>query len=213
MGGASRLAIGMAAAIVLAGCGSTSHQQATTTSVAASPNVALPAGPPPAAIKGRVLTVGELAGYAPGKTHFTNSAAGEVADLPISEQGPEAARLQSLGFVAALREQLTPVSTGSSEGEAISIAEQFRSPRAARTQLAFIVGHDTGGAFTPFVVPGIPGAHGWAESSQGGAINIAFADGPYYYIVGAGWQPGQPQPPTQSTMIAATQRLYSRVHR
>jgi len=172
---------------------------------------------PPAlrALSARVLTARELVGF----THTGIVASGinaaswvEDEELPPIQTAKEATRLEHLGFVGAVRELLAPVNGGLAEG--LSIVEQFRSPRAAGTELAaqLMMGKThRAGAFT---VPSIPGAGGFGGlSGQTTGYNVAFADGSYYYLVGAGFSRGAANAPTQADVVAAAQHLYRRVHR
>jgi hypothetical protein len=59
-------------------------------------------------------------------------------------------------------------------------------------------------------VPAIGGARGFGGSAGGTTgYNVAFASGPYYYLVGAGYPPGAPG---GAAVILAAQHLYRRVH-
>jgi hypothetical protein len=61
-------------------------------------------------------------------------------------------------------------------------------------------------------VPGIPGAHGFSNTTTGGSgHNIIFADGSFTYHIGVGWFPQAKKPPTRAQLITATARLYKRV--
>jgi hypothetical protein len=205
----------LGAAIVFAGCGGSSKKATTSSTARAASSAQLPPGAPPAlrGVQGRVLAAGELSGFTPqGRRLIGINAASWVVEeeLPTNQRAKEAARLRGLGFVAALRERLTP--TNGSPAEGLSIVEQFRSPRAARTELAFHVTHGSGPGVTAFAVPAIPGGRGFAVSrSESSGLNVAFTKGPYYYLVGAGWRTGTPSPPTRPIVIAAAQRLYGRV--
>lgn len=211
---------GVFAACVLAGCGGTSHKATTSSSatVSSAPQAPpstthLPPGAPPAlrGVFGRVLVAGELGGFNPHGRRIlgTNAANWVVADeYPPTQRTREAARLQSLGFVAAVREQLAP--TDGSHAEAISIVQQFRTPSAARTDLAAEtrpIGNET-----TFAVAAIPGARGFGGSSaESSGENVAFTKGPYFYLVGVGAQTGVSLP-SHATLIAAALRLYNRLH-
>jgi hypothetical protein len=204
------------AAIVFAGCGSSSHKAATSSTATASSTAQRPPGAPPAlgGVRGRVLVAGELSGLTPqGRRILGINPDSWVVEekIPASQRAREAARLQSLGFVAAIREQLLPPANAS-PAEGLSIVEQFRAPGAARTELAFQVRQGKGSGATAFAVPAIPGARGFGgSSSESSGLNVAFTKGPYYYLVGAGWPTGTPSAPTRATVIAAAQRLYRRV--
>ncbi len=207
---------GIVAAIVLAGCGGSGHTTAATTATSSS-TAALPPGAPPAlrGVAGRVLTAGELAGFAPqGRRALGINAASWTHEeqLPPAQGASETARLQRLGFIAGVRERLTPAGGGPAEG--LSVVEQLRAADAARAELAAEVSQvHAHGRVTAFAVPGIPGARGFASSgAQSSGVNVAFVDGSYYYLVGAGWPAGYPHPPTQAALIAAAESLYRRVH-
>jgi hypothetical protein len=163
-----------------------------------------------------VLVAGDFPGFTPQENSVSHSAvetANGLTERPGPEREQDVARLKRLGFIAAVRERLAPTSGGTDE--AISIAQQFPSVGAAGSELLAettpIAGHV---GYTPFAVSGIPGAHGFAASNNGfSGINVAFADGSYFYLIGAGWPNGLSTPPTKATLIAAAQRLYHRVHR
>lgn len=95
----------------------------------------------------------------------------------------------------------------------LSEVEQFRSARAARAEIAAESGPLPGaGTYGTFTVPGIPGARGFSFLQGGsGGINIAFAKGPYFYLVGQE-TPGQESVKAATAgLVAAAQHLYHRV--
>lgn len=213
--------ISFIAALVLSSCGGGSPKATTTTTTPStavpSSTAALPPGAPPAlrGVAGRVLTAGELAGLTPqGRRALGINAASWVheEELPPPQAANEAARLERLGFVAGVRERLAPVNGGPAEG--LSIVEQFRSPRAAGSELATQLTMGKAHGVSAFDVPSIPGAGGFGgQSGQTTGFNVAFADGSYYYLVGAGFPTGTTNAPTQAEVVAAAQHLYRRVHR
>ena len=130
--------------------------------------------------------------------------------LPPSQLDAEFARLTRLGFVRGAREDLT---MGNTPG--LSLVEQFHTDRAATTELAAETAQSSASAqFKRFAVPGIPGAHGFAllQGGQGG-INIAFAKGPYYYLVGQELASGESIKARTASLVAAARHLYQRVSR
>lgn len=222
------LIVGAAAAtLVLGGCGA-SHKGSTTTSStppasSGSPtasssvppgpaSAALPPGAPPAlrGVFGRVLRADELAGYSPQGRRLLGVNAGSwvVADqYPPAQRAREAARLRSLGFVAAVRERLAPA--GGGPAEAISVVQQFDTPSAARAELAFETRQAPGS--TPFAVPAIPGARGFGgSSSESSGQNVAFSKGSNFYLIGAGAPHGVAMP-SRAALIAAARHLYGRL--
>jgi hypothetical protein len=204
-------------ALLPAGCGGSS-QKPTSAAAAPAPagppaNVPLPPGASPAArhVFGRVLHVGDLPGLQPQGSrqvgfHAPSWVRGE--ELPQAQQAELIARLQRLGFVAGVRERLTPSAGG--PGEAVSIVEQFRSARAAQEELAAEAQRLKALGQSEFAVPAIPGARGVGGP---GGFNVIFGDSVYYYLVGAGFPPGARRAPSQATLAVAARRLYLRVHR
>ena len=130
--------------------------------------------------------------------------------LPPSQLDAEFARLTRLGFIRGAREDLT---MGNTPG--LSLVEQFHSDKAAAAELTAQTAESKTSApqFKPFAVPGIPGARGFALLQQGqGGINIAFAKGPYYYLVGQELASGESNTKASiASLIAAAQHLYQRV--
>jgi hypothetical protein len=163
---------------------------------------------------GRVLVASDLPGFAPrGGLEGGTSARSWMAPsgLPASEQAKVARKLEALGFLVGARERLGPTSGGQSE--ALSIVMQFRSPRAALANVSGEVRGEEAHGAKAFAVPSIPGARGFGGVfGTNTGYNIAFTDGAYYYLVGAGYPTGSPGAPTPQDLIAAAQRLYARVH-
>ena len=120
----------------------------------------------------------------------------------------EAARLERLGFVAGIREQLHgrfPLAA-----EAVSVVERYRTLAGARAELAYQrTMAETGWAdehVTLLRGIAIPGAVGWiARSPHIAAVNIMFSVGREFYIVGSGAAPGTRGAPTAGQMIGAAQ--------
>jgi hypothetical protein len=120
----------------------------------------------------------------------------------------EAARLEGLGFVAGVREQLHgrfPLAS-----EAVSVVERYRTLTGARAELAHQrMMAETGWAdehVTPLRGIAIPGAMGWiARGPHTAAVNIMFSAGREFYIVGSGAAPGTHGAPTAGQMIGAAQ--------
>lgn len=161
-------------------------------------------------VAGRLLRGGELAGYNPQGSRVLgeNVNSWVVADqYPPFQRAKVAAALRRLGFVAAVREHLAP--TSGNPSEAISVAQQFRTPSGARAQLANEA-RLPGGA-TTFSVAGIPDARGFGGSSpEGSGQNVAFTKGAYFYLVGMG-APNGVSLPSRATLEAAATHLYRRV--
>lgn len=202
----------------LAGCGSggttTTVPSTAISGATPAPSAAIPpnASPGPAAVAGRVLRSSEL----PGFSQETRRTLGVNArtwvaqqGVPLGEQAREAARLERLGFVSGLRERLVPISA---PREAISIVERLRSPLQADEELAYHVSPGQTRSAPTFAVAGIPGARGFGGSTFATtAYNVAFAAGPFYYLVGVDFQTGAPHAPTRAQLIAAARSLYGRV--
>lgn len=208
-GGPSRPAVpflAVVAAVFLAGCGGGAHN--APRDQAYRPPATKPAASSPAAgLRARVLSKGEMAGFAPAGTSLYATAAGWIAGGQLT--GAEGAMLKREGFRAGAVEKLAD---GPTQG--LSLVEQFRSAGAARDALAFYLAGvkapgSSAGAYAPFRVSGIPGAAGYSLGGNGGGINIAFSDGDYYYLVGR--EAGSPG--ATASLRAAALSLYQRVHR
>jgi hypothetical protein len=166
----------------------------------------------------RVVQAGELIGFEPdGLPQIARSADAwaNLDTLPRKQLAREVARLRRLGFVAGIGQYF---SRGGRERQAISIAMQVRSAQAARAEVAdWYEDQKTSlqpdQRFVPFAVPGIPGARGVDLHSPGlgGGHNIAFADGPFFYVVAAAYQGSEQRSRIRAEGIAAATDLYSRV--
>jgi hypothetical protein len=203
--------LGLAAATLVAGCGSSDHTASTTTERSTSTTAT--GGAVPSGIRSRVLTSNELAGFKPAGVSVYRTPSSLIAGEQASgdQASTEKAMLSRDGFRVGVHEDLMSAAAGGA-----SIVERFRSPAAARDALAFYVssfktpGAQAGGAaYAPFKVSGIPGAVGFSIGPvNGGGINIVFTDGAYYYLVG---QDGGSATAVAS-LNAAARHLYRRVH-
>jgi hypothetical protein len=195
------------ALVTLAGCGESGHGSSSTGGTGSE-------GSAPAALTGHVLAAGDLAGFAPsGRTLAGTTAASWVGGigLPPAERANEISRLQRVGFRAGIRELLA--ATGGGGAEAISLAEQFSSPAQAHAEVAKQLQELESHGERTFAVARVPGARGVAISARArSGVNIEFADGSYFYVVGAGWPTGTSAAPSRATLETAAQRLYRRVH-
>ena len=162
-------------------------------------------------LTGRVLRGGELAGMKPnGPAHVVVGASAWVTSGGFAPLAPKAeiARLRTLGFVAGVNENL--ITPGNQNRYGLSAVQQFSSAKSATAELAFV---STSEPRTFFPVHGIPGARGFEQiSDQSSGRNVAFADGDYYYIVGAGWGGGSSNAVSRSMLAAAAVVLYHLVH-
>jgi hypothetical protein len=161
-------------------------------------------------LSGRVLSNGELAGMKiNGPDPVVTGASAWVANtrVPRSAQKAEITRLRKLGFVAGVYESLI---TNENRG-GISGVQQFPSAKSASAQLAYE--SVANGPWTDFSVHGIPDARGFESiNNSSSGRNVAFTDGDYYYIVGAGWSGGSTNAVSRGAVVAAALVLYHRVH-
>lgn len=204
--------MGVVACLMLGGCGASSHK--TSTAAAKTPattgSIATTASTPTSGIGSRVLTSSELpAGFTGGQPAVDNTISGWLADsqTPSNQVASETKRLTHLGFVAGATESLTQPA-----GAGVSIAEQFKTPSGARSELANevkVFKANVAGAYKAFPVAGIPGALGLAETAQPPGVNVAFASGYYYYLVGA---QVSATASSEATIITAATLLYRRMH-
>jgi hypothetical protein len=180
------------------------------------------AGLKPLPLNARVIQQGEFPPFLslPGQsTTLYNSPTKWVngdTSLTHAESTAEIAQLRMEGFVAVLSPQL-----GTAQQEpfgGLSWVMQLRSSTAAAAALAANVQEAKTSLRPPntyaaFQVTGIPGGRGYYASSAGGAgDNLVFADGPFLYFVGFGWNAKPKNLPTQAQLLAAASRLYKRVH-
>jgi len=213
---AGPLAVGILLVVIaFSGCGSSSTpSSATTTQVTTAPSgtgsaaTTLPPGTPAAlrGAHGSVLRAGELPGLVPaGPLTLSTSARSLVAEDPPNQRASEAASLERLGFVAGLNEQFK--GDVADEG-GVSLVEQFRSAQGAKGEIAAQLKQALRRGESEFTVASIPGARGFGYSGSTTDANVAFAVGPYYYLVGFG--AGGASRLTRAQLIAAAESLYRR---
>jgi hypothetical protein len=209
---AGPVAVGIVVAMTLSGCGSSSSSTATTASTGTGRAAVTPPPGTPAALRGAhggMLRAGELPGFSPAHPTLSTSAQSWVAEGPPDQRASEAASLKALGFVAGLNEQLAPAKGGVADEGGVSLVEQFRSARGANDEIAAQLKQALKRGESAFTVAGIPGARGFGYSGSTTDANVAFAVGPYYYLIG--FDTGSTGRPTRAQLIAAAQGLYSRV--
>jgi hypothetical protein len=190
---ASAVAIGLCALLVAA--------------IATRPATASTALP----LTARVLAPGELPGMKPLSPPVVvrGASAWVTASFPKSSRAAELARFRSLGFVAGIDENL--ITPGNTDRYGLSAMEEFSSAKAARGELAHAAAANP--TWTHFSVPGIPGARGF-ELTRGASPgrNVGFTDGPFYYIVGAGWLGSASNAVSRAQLVSTALVLYHRVH-
>jgi hypothetical protein len=188
--------------------------------VAAWSSGAAAASSEPLPLSARLLKRGELAGFArqTSPTTFTSARlwVQTALNLTPAKASAQVARLHREGF-KGLRVELLDRRTATEDG--VSWVMQLGSPASARAELAATFDDykarttAKGGSFWPYTVPAIPGARGYRAFGSGQVgENVFFADGPFLYLVGAGWVAGEKDPPTRAGVIAAATKLYRRVH-
>lgn len=202
--------VGVLAALILAGCGGSSHKTSTPAiSAPATTASTATAATSTSDIAGRVLTSDELpAGFTASKPSVENGISGWLASrqTPSNQVASETKRLTRLGFVAGASEDLS----GSGGVMGVSTAEQFKSLGGARSELAntrklFKATATT--RYKTFAVAGVPGALGLAETNPP-AVNVVFTSGDYYYLVGS-FVPAVTAS-SEATITATARRLYQR---
>lgn len=178
-----RVLLGAGAAVVVLGVGA-----------------ATAASPSPLPLSGRVLRAGEFLGFRPmGPLRVVRQARAWA-----HFSGRSQATLKKDGFVAGLRE---PLAWQARQLDGLSIVAEFNSAHAAQHEVTLYRSEFPN--MSSFPVAGIPGAYGFADS---GGENIAFASGPFQYLVGAGWAASSRSHPTRAQLTAAAVSLYRKVH-
>jgi hypothetical protein len=188
--------------------------------VALALSAAASASARPLSLRQRLIQRGEFAGFRvePGLARYSSAELWVQADpkLTKAQRSAELRRLRREGFSGLDQEFLD---RGAIKPAGVSWVMRLGSPAAARTELmASLEGYKredaaTGASFTPFAVPGMPRARGF-ELRGAGQVgdNVFFADGPFLYLVGAGWSLNDRNPPTRTSLIAAVRKLHQRVH-
>jgi hypothetical protein len=170
----------------------------------ASASTALP-------LTARVLQAGELARMKPLSPPVVvhGASAWVTASFPKSSRTAELARFRSLGFVAGIDENL--ITPGNTDRYGLSVMEEFTSATAATAELAHAAAANP--TWTQFAVPGVPGARGF-ELTRGASPGrtVAFTDGSFYYIVGAGWLGSSSNAVSRAQLISTALALHQRVH-
>jgi hypothetical protein len=163
----------------------------------------------PLHITGRVLRANELPGFVP-KERATVVASASAWNKVAPEGGINVeARLRAAGFVSAVREDLEW--EHGNDRAALSVVVRLRSVVDARAEITRElrdapdqVNRGVAKSHTPFVVPAIPGAHGFTHiGTTSSGHNIVFADGDFIYWVGVGWGNQAKDQPTRDQLIAA----------
>ncbi|MBV8429589.1 MAG: hypothetical protein JO244_00375 [Solirubrobacterales bacterium] len=136
----------------------------------------------------------------PGIQRFLTS-----VQTPSDQMATETARYKRLGFVTAASQQLNGAGGGG-----VSLVEQFSSPAGARAELAHDLATFDGGPAgrVNFSLPGVPHSGGFGGQGADQGVNVAFAAGDYYYLVGEQANTAA----NRAGVIAAAQKLYHRVH-
>jgi hypothetical protein len=168
-------------------------------------------------LRQRVLSANELVGFDPTGPATVVRDVNAWAKIAPSALTNVRSRLRRAGFVAAIREDLK---ARTNDRGALSIVVELASARAARAELARQLRdyaaeplHAPAQTYTPFSVPGIPGAHGFTGRNPSTVgVNVIFSDGPFDYHVGAGYGTNAHDPPTRGQVISAAAKLYRRVH-
>jgi hypothetical protein len=207
---------------VLAGAGGCGGGHAKSASTPAGGGVPRPLPPGSqrsvsSAFAARNLVASDFAGFQRALPSTAQGASAWVAGemFPPAQAAKEVARLRRLGFVAGLAQHLQASDRSGHEG--LLIVEQFGSTAAAHAEAAAqykqFTAPSAGGPVVPFVVTGVPGARAYkATSPQFDGYNVLFADGRYYYLIGAGWAANDRHPPSRALVVTAAQHEYQRVH-
>jgi hypothetical protein len=195
---------------VPAGCGGSSHNTsaAGTKAPASTGSTATTVDASTSGIASHLLARNELKGFTGSHPSVYKTVSGWLAnrETPSNKVASETKRLTRLGFHSAASEDLTGAS-----GVGVSVAEQFKTPSGARSELAnaLKVFKAEAAGYKPFPVAGIPGALGLAATGAHG-VNVAFTSADYYHLVGA-FVPTV-NASSEATIVAAAKRLYRRVH-
>ena len=177
------------------------------THLGASASSGAPTAPPPGPprLMKRAIAPATLPGFSLLMDPATIRGAVAWATAERSPSQPrESARLQTLGFIDGLDEQLR--STDPTKGQVSSIVEQFRTPSGAQSELQhqYATVRASGGArLTTFPVVGVPGARGVSIlHSRHTRLEVLFRSGRFVYLLTAG-SPLHGGPRVTSTRLAS----------
>lgn len=205
------MVLGGVVVVLLGGCGGSSKSAGTHVSSTSAPaSTSTTATTPASGLEARVLTSNELSGFTAQPAPVERNP--RLYLIESSESGSQlaadTARLKRLGFKGAVSENLN------APGQAgLSLVEQLGSVSAARSEVTGDIQHvkSQGGTYATFPVSGIPGAIGFSlSSSQGDGINITWAAGPYFYLVGE--TISSLDKSSEEALNAAARHLYQRLH-
>ena len=210
--------LGLFAALVAvagaSGCGGGGHAKSAT---AAQTTSTVGKSGASAALSARNLVASDFPGFRLAVPDIVDGASQWVLRdmFPPAQAAKETAALQREGFLGGLSQHL--MATDGTGHEGLLVVAQFESPAGARAEATRQYAQQTkpmpGGHVTIFPVPRVPGARAYkAIGAQFGGYNVLWADGRYYYLVGAGWPGGDPHPPSRALVLTAAQRVYQRDH-
>jgi hypothetical protein len=170
-----------------------------------------PASPASAPLSARVLAPSALPGFvltadsAPVRGAY-DWALVERAQTP----GRETARLRALGFLGGFNEQLH--ARYPDAAAAVSVVERYRTASGASRELSYQYAQlrrQPGQRVSTFSVPGVPGARGIRIQGQRNVdLNVLFASGSYFYVVGTASPAGLHGAPTQAQLSTAATTLF-----
>lgn len=166
----------------------------------------------PLPLTSRLIRPSDFHGFRPDRPKRFVSAKHYVAgdaSLTKPQATTKLARLRREGFKAIAIERLE---SSNPNQAGLSWVMRLKSGRAARAELAAATREAERQSGSRFPVRPIPGARGvGTPAGRSGSGNVLFADGPYVYLVGVGWNDAA-SPPTRAQLIAAATTLYRRVH-
>ncbi len=135
--------------------------------------------------------------------------------LPGTPGRRNAERLTKLGFLGGVRERMG--SEQRSVSEINAAVERFRTAAAARAELGYrfdqarATGSSPGRSFSQLAIAGIPGARAYAIRQPGSSSDaIAFAAGPYFYLMQSQVPAGSPNPVTLRQLETGASAWYRR---
>ena len=181
----ARLALGLTAALLLAGCGGDDDAPVKATTATAQQS----------ALRTHMLVEGDIDGIDPVEpVRVTNP-----EDWITDSGHVDADQVRASGFVEGMRQQITA-------GAGMNLAARFKTAAQAQAESEFELPPVPDIKIQRFEVPGVPGAIGRTATGHETGYSVTFATDDVWHLIAS-----KKSGASRADVIAATQRLYQRL--